>query len=434
MNGISNYAVIAAAGSPEGVEDARSKLAIRLREIFALLLIALEFSNLMQFATFGSNDHFHTARANVHASPYSLQALGYVMVAVVSVLDPRCLRKLFAQPLFRWTAATVAAFTWGMLMRAFHPPAGLQEYFFVREFLLRLNALGFILIGMVMFEGELVLRAVKRAVAVTTLFAVAVSICEIMHLWIFNGVRLDVNRATGFQINANAAGVAVVFGCVIGLTAVPRRWRELFILACAAGVITTFSREAMAGLLVVILAAGLGRAVVTPRLILLIMTSVLIFATWNLSALFEDNGVLSKENLARLEMGTSDASARERTRLVEETLEQFEEAPLLGKGFGTTTFWDHTLGSHNLYLSFMADYGILGALIIPALVWCLAYRSWDFYGFGAAFLIYCMFNHNLFDHPFALISLAIMSSQQACFRSSVVRQPQYQPGVAWAAG
>jgi hypothetical protein len=426
MNGKSSNAAIGAAGSPGEVEDARSKLAIRWRLIFALLLIALEFSNLVQFATFGSRDLFHTAHAKVHASPYSLQALGYVMLAVILVLDPGCLRKLFAQPLFRWTAATAAVFTWGMLMRAFNPPAGLEEYFFVRELLLHLNALGFILICMVMFEGELVLRAVKRAVALTTLFAVAVSICEIMHLWIFNGLRLDMNRAVGFQINPNAAGVAVVFGCVIGLTAVPRRWRELFILACAAGVITTFSREAIAGLVVVILTAGLGRAVATPRLILLITTSILIFATWNLRALFEDNDVLDKGHLARLEMGTSDASARERTRLAEEALEQFEEAPLLGKGFGTTIFWN-SLGSHNLYLSFMADYGILGVLIIPALVWCLAYRSWDYYGFGGAFLIYCMFSHNLFDHRFALISLAIMSSQQACFRSSFARQPQYQP-------
>jgi hypothetical protein len=417
MSGKSTNAAITGAGSPREVEDARSKLAIRWRLIFALLLIALEFSNLMQFATFGSNDLFHTSHANVHASPYSLQALGYVMVAVVSVLDPRCLRKLFAQPLFRWTAVTAAVFTWGMLMRAFNPPGGLEEYFFVRKFLLHLNALGFILICMVMFEGELVLRAVKRAVTLITLFVVAVSICEIMHLWIFNGARLGGNRAVGFQIDANAAGVAVVFGCVIGLTAVPRRWRELFILACAAGVITTFSREAMAGLLVVILAAALGRAVVTPRLILLIATSILIFATWNLRALFEDNGVLDKNHIARLEIGTSDASARDRTRLAEKALEQFEEAPLVGNGFGTTTFWN-TLESHNLYLSFMADYGILGVLIIPALVWCLAYRSWDFYGFGGAFLIYCMFNHNLFDHPFALISLAIMSSQQASFRSS----------------
>ncbi len=434
MDGKSKTPVIVAADSLGEAESARIKLATRWRLIFALVLIALEFSNLMQFATFGSRDLFHTASANkIHVSTYSLQALGYVMVAAVSVLDPGSLRKLFAQTLFRWTAVVVAVFTWGMLMRAFNPPAGLQEYLFVREFLLRLNALGFILICVVMFEGELVLRAVKRAVAVTTLFAVAVNICEIMHLWIFSEARIDMNRALGLQNDPNAAGMAVVFGCVIGLTAVPRRWRELFTLACVAGVATTFSREAMAGLLVVILAAGLARAVATPRLLLLIAIGILIVAMWNLSVILQDQGVLSKENLARLEMGTSDHSARYHAMLAAKVLEQFENAPLLGNGFGTTAFWGN-FESHNLYLSFMADYGILGVLMVPALAWCLAYRSWDYYGFAFAFLIWCMFNHNLFANPFGLISLAIMANQQACFRSSFTDQPQYQPVTAWATG
>src|SRR5262249_23574724 len=160
MNGKSNNASLAAAHSPGEIEDARSKLAIKWRLIFAVLLIALEFSNLMQFATFGINDLFHTSHASVHASPYFLQALGYAIVVLVSVLNPGCLKKLFTQPLFWWTAVTAAVFIWGMLMRSFKPPAGLQEYYVLRDFLLHLNALGFILICMVMFEGELILRAV----------------------------------------------------------------------------------------------------------------------------------------------------------------------------------------------------------------------------------------------------------------------------------
>jgi hypothetical protein len=433
MNGQFNTTVIVAADALGEAESVRSKLATRWRLVFALVLIALEFTNLMQFATFGSRDLFHTASAKVHVSTYILQAFGYVMVAVVSVLDPGSLRKLFAQPLFRWTAVVIVVFTWGMVMRAFNPPAGLQEYLFVRGFLLRLNSLGFIVICMVMFEGELVLTAVKRAVALTTLFAVAVNICEIMHLWMFSAARIDWNRALGLQNDPNAAGMAVVFGCVIGLTAVPRRWRELFILACVAGVVATFSREATAGLLVVILAAGLGRAIATPRLILLIAIGMVILTVWNLSAPLLDRGVLSKENIARLEMGTSDHSAQYHAMLAAKVLEQFENAPLIGNGFGTTTYWSD-FDSHNLYLSFMADDGILGLLIVPALIWCLAYRSWDYYAFAGAFLIWCMFNHNLFNNPFGLISLAIISSQQASFRLSFEGQPQYQPAPAWTTG
>ena len=66
----------------------------------------------------------------------------------------------------------MAVFTWGMLVRAFNPPGGVEDYDFLRWFLLRLNAIGFILICVILFEGESVLTTVKRAVALVTLFAV----------------------------------------------------------------------------------------------------------------------------------------------------------------------------------------------------------------------------------------------------------------------
>src|SRR5690242_18380816 len=69
-------------------EAARLKLATRCRLLFGLVLIALEFSNLVQFATFGSRDLFHTASAKVHASAYTLQAISYLMIPLISVLAP----------------------------------------------------------------------------------------------------------------------------------------------------------------------------------------------------------------------------------------------------------------------------------------------------------------------------------------------------------
>jgi hypothetical protein len=431
MNGQSNNTVIVSRDSLGEVDSARVKLATGWRLIFALVLIALEFSSLMEFLTWDSGELFHTASV-LHISCYSVQALGYVVVAAVLVLDPGSLKKLFAQPLFGWIIVSVALCTWGMLRRAFNPPPGFDQYLFVRAFLLRLNALGFISICMVMFESDMILRAVKRAVAVVTLFEVAVDICETMHIGIFRVAYLDWNRAVGLQGDPNAAGRVVVFGCVIGLTAVPRRWRELFILACITGVMTTFSRESMLTLLVVILAAVLGRAIAPPRVLLLTTIAILVIGTWQLNALLKNQGVLDKRNLGRLEMETSDASAHSRAELAQLTLEKFEQAPLLGNGFGTTTFWTGGIESHDLYLSFMADYGILGVLMVPALVWCLRYRSWDYYGFTGAFLLWCLFSHTLFISPFALIAVAIMSTQQACFRSSAVSLPQYRPVPVWA--
>lgn len=398
-----------------GNEAARLKLATRCRLLFGLVLIALEFSNLVQFATFGSRDLFHTASAKVHASAYTLQAVSYLMIPLISVLAPGTLRRLFSQPIFRWTAGAFLLFSWGMVLRSFNPPAGYPEYLVIREFLLRINALGFMLICVMIFDGSPVLEAAKFAIAVVTVFVVAVNICEIMHLWVFATARIGWNRAIGLQDDPNAAGMAIVFGCILGLEAVPRRLRELFLALCVAGVLVTFSRQAMVALAVAIVCAAIGRAVATPRLVLVGIAAVAVLIASNAAGILETDGILSDQNVSRLTMQVSDASAKGHARVAEKALEKFEEAPLLGNGFGTTAYWGD-MESHNLYLSFMADHGIIGLLLIPALVWCLAYRSWDFYGFAFAFLIWNMFNHNLFANPFGLITLAVMANQQSRYK------------------
>jgi hypothetical protein len=281
-----------------------------------------------------------------------------------------------------------------------------------------------------MFEGESVLRAVKRAVVLATLLAVAVNICEIMHLWVFSATPTDWNRAMGLQDDPNAAGMVIVFGCVIGLTEVPRRFRELFIVACAAGIVPTFSREAMGAFAVLILCASLGRALSTPRLLIIVSLAIVAIFAWNLSTILDRQGILTDENLGRLTMQVSDASAQDHARIAQKVWHQFELAPLIGNGFGTTAYWNDNQ-SHNLYLSFMADHGILGVLLVPALVWCLAYGSWDYYAFAFGFLIWCMFNHNLFANPFGILTLAIMANQQAYFRSSLVPRFQFRSVVTY---
>ncbi len=391
--------------------NAREQPAEKFRLIFGLVLIALEFSNLVQFAAFGSRDMFHTARPTVHMSAYTFQALAYLTIPVVAVLSPRSLGRLFHQPIFRWTAAAALLFAWGMVVRSFNPPAGYPQYLVIREFLLRLNALGFMLICVMMFEGDRVLRAARLAIALVTAAAVAVNVCEVMHLWIFSTARIGWNRAIGLQDDPNAAGMVIVFGCILGLAAVPRRLREAFIIVCLAGVLTTFSREAIAALGVVMLCACAGRTLAPSRLVFIGVAAVMLFIAFNLADTLEDEGVLSDQNVARLTLQVSDKSAKGHARVAEKTWDQFAAAPLLGNGFGTTAYWGD-MQSHNLYLSFMADHGIIGVLLLPALVWCLAYPSWEFYGFAFAFLIWNMFNHNLFSNPFGLITLAVVANLQ----------------------
>jgi O-antigen ligase len=96
--------------------------------------------------------------------------------------------------------------------------------------------------------------------------------------------------------------------------------------------------------------------------------------------------------------------------LAEKTLEEFEDAPLFGQGFGTTLYWSG-LASHNLYLSLIADLGVAGIIVIPALVLSVGRRSWDSYAFAVVFLLWCFFDHMVLSDSFALISLAIQADE-----------------------
>ena len=54
-------------------------------------------------------------------------------------------------------------------------------------------------------------------------------------------------------------------------------------------------------------------------------------------------------------------------------------------------------GSHNFFLNLLADHGIIGIFLIPALLLSIGRKCWDFYAFAAAFLVFCLFSHNVFD-------------------------------------
>ena len=121
----------------------------------------------------------------------------------------------------------------------------------------------------------------------------------------------------------------------------------------------------------------------------------------------------------RTTFGSRDASVRDRLRIAEKALAVFESNPFLGQGFGTATYWNDEQ-THNLYLSLLADYGIIGLFVIPALVWSLRRNSWDSYAFAVTILLWCFFYHNVFSYSFALISFAIQADE----RRSI-------PGLSW---
>lgn len=385
-----------------------SELARKLRMVSSVLLIALAFTDLFEFLCIRSQDR------SVNHSPYTIELAAYAACVAIGIFDLASMKRLLGKPVVWWAFGALMLFAWGMFIRSLNTPAGIEQYDFVRSFGLQVNALVFMIACVLIFDDPRVLYVTKCAIAVATLLGIAVNLYEVFHPGMLSG---DTSRAAGLYGNANDCGMALVFGCVLSVSVVPRFLRELFLVATLVGVAITFSREAMLAMGVVLVGTALGRSASLPRLVLWVGLGCSVFVGFRMAATLRQGQVLGTENLARLSFGVGDASANDRKRVAEKMLAQFEEAPLLGHGFGTSTYWGD-MESHDLYLSFLVDYGIVGIVLIPALMFSLRRRTWEFYTFATAFCIYCLFSHYVFYDAFAVISLGIEADQAPEFTHS----------------
>lgn len=381
-----------------------ARIANWLRLGWAPILIGLEFTNLLTVLAEGGKTHL----ANAH-SPYIVQIATYGVCALILALDPSNATRLVQKRIFKWTVAAFTLFAWGMLVRTFYVPAGIPIYDFVRTFGLQVHAIGFMLACVVIFDHAIVLALVKRGVALMTLLGVALNLYELFHPGTFSSAP---GRAAGLYIDSNASGMALVLGCLVGLTAIRPRWREIFLLLTFAGVIPTFSREALLAFAIVVAGAALGRAVSLHRLVVGGAVACALFSVLELGNALRGSESWTGANLERLSFTTNDASAQERFQLGHRMLDEFEAAPLFGHGFGTDEYWGD-VQSHDFFLNMLANYGILGVFLIPTLVLSVRRKSWDSNVFGLVFLIWSFLLHLVLLLPFSLIIIAIEAVEPA---------------------
>lgn len=366
----------------------------------ALLLIALEFTSLVPFLAEGG-----TTSRTIQHSRFPVYFAAYGISALIMALDLKSAKRLLEKPLVIWAFAALMLFTWGMLVRTFNSPAGIDDYDFLRLFGLRVNTIGFLLCTTMILDDLYVLNLTKWAIVLATLVGVVLNLYDIMFPGTFSNIP---GRAAGLYVQPNGSGMALVFGCLVGLTAIRRRWwQEVFVFVSFIGVLVTFSRESILAFVAVMVAGSVAGVLSLRRLAIIGGIGIALFVAFNLGNNLLSEKIVSTENWSRVtSQFLSDTSARDRVQVAKRALGAFEEAPLLGQGFGTTGYWGD-VESHNYYLSLLADNGIIGILLIPGLVLSVRRRSWDFYAFAAAFLLWSFFSHNVLDESAGLIALAI---------------------------
>ncbi len=366
----------------------------------ALLLIGLEFTNFIPYMA-------EFAKKGVQHSRYPFQYAAYGICLLIILLDWTNLKRLLGKSITLWAFVLLILLTWAMLIRTFNVPVGYTDYLLFRTFGTQVNSIGFLLTCVIIFDDPYVLSITKRAVMFVTLAGIPLIVYDVLRPGTFSNIP---TRGAGLYVQPNSAGMALVFGCLIGASTIRRSWtREMFVLCCLIGILATFSREAILSFGVILVAGCLSGTFSARRLLIVASIFAGLFLASHFRTALSDKNI-SSQDWARLTLQWSDSSTKSREQLAYKTLKAFEDAPLIGNGFGTTDFWGDDPG-HNSYLVLMADCGIIGVLVIPGLMWSIRRKGWDFNAFAGSFLLWGVFNHLVLSELFSLITIAIFADE-----------------------
>jgi hypothetical protein len=264
-------------------------------------------------------------------------------------------------------------------------------------------------------------RAAGIAAVVVGLATVIINVLEMVEAdWFY---MQEPTRSSGLYGNANQCGAALVVGMIIGSQVVPRRLRLSFYLLVGAGVAVTFSRSTMTGWLI---AAGVMLAfdsikarardiavgcVAAVALLLVLFQGAA--SSGLLGGFILDNNQWERVSFFKT-LETSDDAAQERKAVASKAWNMFLDRPLQGNGLASTVDWSERGSTHNMFLYFMADHGVVGAFILPALLICVLLgrprgaqgSHWAFCMFT---LWYAFFSHNIVGERYFLVGYAFFA-------------------------
>lgn len=229
-------------------------------------------------------------------------------------------------------------------------------------------------------------------------------------------------RVGSFYVNANKAGEAAVLGALLAMPMLRRSTAALLLVLTGIAILTTFSRAAMIGWVLLAgiywMAGLLGRV----QLAAIALALVVLGAGGSLFAVFVDAQNLPTVDATditnRLNFLTTgdlgDDSAQERAFVRDEGVRVFLEHPLAGAGAGGTLLWEHPVGPHNQVVLMAGEYGIAGIALWGVMVWLVATGSYLRqrslqWGAAAVVVLFSMTSHTLLDFPYWMLAMLVLA-------------------------
>ena len=288
----------------------------------------------------------------------------------------------------------------------------------LRDRLLSVFVLG--LAGFIFITPESRKAGGIAAIVVVLVTVVVNAVERVQPDWFLMGVT---TRSSGLFGNANQCGAALVIGMIIGSHMVPRRLKLSFYLLVGAGVAMTFSRSTITGWLIastILLAFDSARARSREYMFAGLTAAMLalgmlqgVAASGFLDGFTLDDNLSDRVSFFKT-LDVSDDAAQERKDVAAKAWEMFQAKPLVGNGLASTVQWNERASTHNMFLYFMADHGVLGALILPAMLLCVllgrpSVAPGSHWAFCVFTMWYAFFSHNIFTERYQLVAFAFFA-------------------------
>ncbi len=311
----------------------------------------------------------------------------------------------------------------------------------IQDFRNKVLSVFFVCLMYVIYEQKS-LKQVKYAILVAVLMAVCNNFYELSNPQAFS--ELNPGRPGGFYINPTKTGAALMLGMLLTVNEIKKPLRLLYVMFVGIGIMLTFTRGAILGwvISVVLLIAGRvftnqRRKVVLPLLLLVTLLAIAdpLTALTNYFSGGTDGSYWNVLN--RLEQFQSpsldDDSAKERKTVAKEAWQMFGEHPFWGNGLGSTnsspsTKWSGRVSTHNMYLYYMADNGIIGLLFLPGAILAVVYQN----NGEPKIILICyaifmglwgIFSHNVLEERYILSNFALV----AAMNTNYIRYFKYSP-------
>jgi O-antigen ligase len=348
----------------------------------------------------GAALYWHQARGGPKPVYFILLIVGCAVALLAA--DPHRPARFFRSPLLLWAYLYLLMSTAWALWRTTLSPMTDQAL------VDRYRSMAFVVALAILFDDQRARSVGRISVVAVALVAALVHVGEALGFIRFvDMLERTAGRAGGLYGNPNQAGLVIVFGVAVGITAVPRALRLPVVLVAACGVAPTFSRSAFLCMFVLV-AVLLWRRDVSPWPTMLSTVGLAVALAWTggrLEALLDSAGALNSDTLARLTFRADDSG---RQALAARAWQMFIESPWVGHGMATERAGRI---SHNMYLSLAAEHGVLGLIAFPALVVAICLRHRTALAFGLVFLVAGFVGHNFLEQEPALLCVALAAAR-----------------------